>query len=413
LEIGLIAIIPVSFLLKLELGTGTNVPLNAAILMTAGLLGLWIFRMIVIDRSVFLFRTKVNKSALLFILATTMSLIFGNADWFIWAEYKASLPAQIGGWMLYTIPIGILLFTGNCLKNQQSLKRMVYLFLILGGIIILSRVPASTYQPILKYFVHSSQGAMLWLWLAALAVGQLLFNQSMAWKWRILLIILVASLLATNWMYGRKEWVSGWLPPLVAMFVIIWLRSWKMGILLTTTSGLAILLNYSLLNSEVMTDAQQYSTYSRFATLPIMFELFKASPLFGLGPANYHFYTPLYSLLGWQVQFNSHNNYVDILVQTGIVGMVIFMWLVIEIAKLTWRLRALTQDGFLSGYLAAAMGGLVGMLFSGLLGDWFLPFLYNIGIPGFRASIFAWIFLGGVIAIERFLNQPGVVVESS
>jgi hypothetical protein len=40
LEIGLIALIPVAFLVKYELGTGTNVPFNAAILMAAGLLGI-------------------------------------------------------------------------------------------------------------------------------------------------------------------------------------------------------------------------------------------------------------------------------------------------------------------------------------------------------------------------------------
>jgi O-antigen ligase len=252
---------------------------------------------------------------------------------------------------------------------------------------------------------------MLWVWLAALAFGQMLFNQSLAWKWRILLGILVAALLATNWMYGRKEWVSGWLPPLVAIFIVVWLRSWKWGLSLTVVAGLGVLLNYSLLYAEVMTDTQQYSAYSRFATLEIMFDLFKTNPLFGLGPANYHFYTPFYSLLGWHVQFNSHNNYVDILVQTGLVGMTFFVWLMIAIARTAWRLLHRTQDGFLRGYLAAALGGLAGMLFSGFLGDWFLPFLYNIGIQGFRAAVFAWLFLGGVIAIERILHEEKVVVK--
>jgi putative inorganic carbon (hco3(-)) transporter len=243
-----------------------------------------------------------------------------------------------------------------------------------------------------------------------LAIGQMLFNQSLAWKWRVLLGILVVALLATNWMYDRKEWLSDWLPPLVAIFIIIWLRSWKWGLSLTVVAGLGVLLNYSLLYAELMTDTQQYSAYSRFATLSILFDLFKLNPLFGLGPANYHFYTPFYSLLGWHVQFNSHNNYVDILVQTGLVGMTLFAWLVIEIARTAWRLLFRTQDSFLRGYLAAALGGLGGMLFSGFLGDWFLGFLYNGGIPGFRSAVFAWLFLGGVIAIERILHEENTEV---
>jgi O-antigen ligase len=114
-------------------------------------------------------------------------------------------------------------------------------------------------------------------------------------------------------------------------------------------------------------------------------------------------------LLGWNVQFNSHNNYVDILVQTGLVGMTLFLWLMIAIARTAWQLLFRTQDGFLRGYLAAALGGLAGMLFSGFLGDWFLPFLYNIGIPGFRAAVFAWLFLGGVLAIEHILHEESAV----
>jgi hypothetical protein len=409
LHFGVLALIPVAFLVKYELGTGTNVPFNAAILMAAGLLGIWIFRMVVIDRSIRLHPSKVNPPALLFILATTLSLVLGNANWFLWADRKASFPAQIGGWMLYTFPIGILLLTGYCIKNLQTMKRMVWLFLLLGGVLILSRVPEAGYEPILKFFAAYSNTAMFCVWLAALAFGQMLFNQSLAWKWRILLGILVAALLATNWMYGRKEWVSGWLPPLVAIFIVIWLRSWKWGLSLSVVAGIGVLLNYSLLHAEVMTDSQQYSAYSRFATLEIMYDLFKANPLFGLGPANYHFYTPLYSLLGWCVQFNSHNNYVDILVQTGLVGMTFFVWLVMAVARTAWQLLFRTQDGFLRGYLAASLGGLAGMLFSGFLGDWFLPFLYNIGIQGFRAAVFAWLFLGGVVAIERILHEESAV----
>ena len=36
----------------------------------------------------------------------------------------------------------------------------------------------------------------------------------------------------------------------------------------------------------------------------------------------------------------------------------------------------------------------------GALGDWFLPFVYNIGIAGFRASVLGWLFLGGLLAME-------------
>ncbi|MCA9989204.1 MAG: hypothetical protein KDE59_33090, partial [Anaerolineales bacterium] len=37
-----------------------------------------------------------------------------------------------------------------------------------------------------------------------------------------------------------------------------------------------------------------------------------------------------------------------------------------------------------------------------LLLDWFLPFVYNVGFPGFQASVLVWLFLGGLVAIENW-----------
>jgi hypothetical protein len=45
------------------------------------------------------------------------------------------------------------------------------------------------------------------------------------------------------------------------------------------------------------------------------------------------------------------------------------------------------------------------MLVSGILGDWFLPFLYNIGMDGFQAVGYAWVFLGGLGVIDKLYKQ--------
>jgi hypothetical protein len=39
------------------------------------------------------------------------------------------------------------------------------------------------------------------------------------------------------------------------------------------------------------------------------------------------------------------------------------------------------------------------------LADWFLPFVYNIGFSGFRAAMYAWLFLGGLVSIERWVRR--------
>lgn len=40
-----------------------------------------------------------------------------------------------------------------------------------------------------------------------------------------------------------------------------------------------------------------------------------------------------------------------------------------------------------------------------MLGDCVLPFVYNIGLIGLRASMLGWLFLGGLVAVERMFAQ--------
>ena len=50
---------------------------------------------------------------------------------------------------------------------------------------------------------------------------------------------------------------------------------------------------------------------------------------------------------------------------------------------------------------------LAGSLVAGMLGDWIFPFVYNVGFFGFRASLFTFLFLGGLVALARILDgQP-------
>ena len=402
---GLLALIAASFLVPVEFGTGTKVPLNATILLVPFLLVVWLLRMVVVEREIRLVPSRVTAPALAFALATTVSLVAGNIRWPFFAE-PANLPAQLGGWALYVFPMGLLLLVGNQIRDARSLRALTWLFLALGGLYIAGRILPGPGRFSGRLFVEGSTGSMFWTWLVALAFGQFLLNRDLRPRWRLALGLLTAATLYVGWFQG-KEWLSGWVPPLIAIAVIIWLRSWRWGLAFTVAAGAFLLLYHSVLTPQVMTAEQEYSTASRAATWPIMYELVKMSPILGLGPSNYNHYTPLYSLWGWYVKFNSHNNYWDIAAQTGLVGLGLFAWLVAEIGGLGWRLRARVRDGFSRGYVAGALGGLVGMLAAGWMGDWFLPFTYNIGVPGFRAALFAWLFLGGLMALEQILPVKG------
>ena len=72
---------------------------------------------------------------------------------------------------------------------------------------------------------------------------------------------------------------------------------------------------------------------------------------------------------------------------------------------LGFRLRTHFTDGFAAGYVNAMVAAWIGALILMLLGDWILPFVYNVGFPGFQASVLVWLFLGGLVALEQIAKR--------
>jgi len=135
------------------------------------------------------------------------------------------------------------------------------------------------------------------------------------------------------------------------------------------------------------------------------------NPITGIGPAAYRWYgmtRPLGYEGAWWVQplINTHNNYVDLFSQTGVVGVVLFLWFMVELLRVGLRLQARYKEGFAGGYVASMLGVWVAIMLIMALADWFLPFVYNIGFPGFQASVLVWMFLGGLLFYEEFARNP-------
>ena len=165
--------------------------------------------------------------------------------------------------------------------------------------------------------------------------------------------------------------------------------------------SVAILYNFAI--NIINTDL--YSWVTRLEAWRILIEIVKVNPILGLGFGNYYWITPLFPILGWEVSFNSHSQYIDILAQTGILGLMCFLWFLLEVGRLGWRMRDRVPDGFPRAYVYGALGGLAGTLVASALVDWVLPFVYNIGLRGFRASVLVWIFLGGLVSLNQMFPE--------
>lgn len=410
--LGYLAIITGGLIVRFSIGTGTESRMNLAILVLGLLLGLWIFHMVAHEGSIRLIPSRTLMPLLAFCAVAVLSFLAGQLPWFIFAEQKASMVAQVGGLGLMLLSVGAFLLVGNQLRDLRWLELLTWLFIALGSIsVLINLLPGGEN---IRFFQRGADGSAFWVWLSALTFSQALFNRRLPPAARLALI---GILLLTFWVsFGRNSrWTSGWLPSAVAIAAVLFVSGSRWFFLSIPVGMAGLVWKWERISAVLLGGDNTYSLMTRLEAWRIMGSIIKVSPIIGLGPANYYWYTPLFSILGYHVQFNSHNNYVDIVAQTGLLGLACFLWFAWEAWRMGWRLRPLAPDGFGRAYVYGALGGLAGMLVSGMLGDWILPFIYNVGFTGFRASVLTWLFLGGLLALEGRLvfNHQAVLPDGA
>ncbi len=397
LSLGFVILLVAGLSIPFAVGTGSQTELNVAALLIPLLCGVWILQMVV-RGELRLAPSRVNLPLFALTASVTLSLLLGNLTWNFFAE-PVRFSVQIGGWAIFILSFGVFLCAANRIQVRW-LEWLVFSFCLIGAVVVAGRIFAPFAGLALKLIAPGSTGSLFWLWIAALAGGQLLFNRSLHWGIRFALAALIFGTFWALWVLDRS-WASGWLPAGLCLFLLVLFRSWRIGILVLLLGALFLFMRQPDFVSRLIA-ADQYSLDTRLIAWQIILtDVIRPDPLFGLGPANYREYTQLYPILGWYVKFNSHNQFVDLAAQIGLIGLGLFFWLMVSIWRVGWSLRKRVGNGFKRGYVYGCLAGLVGTLAAGMLADWFLPFVYNIGFAGFRASMLGWLFLGGLVSLEH------------
>jgi len=397
--IGLASLPVLSLVVPFSINTGSYTGINVSALMIILLTGIWLLGMIVKDRQVRLLQYRPMMVSLVFLVVVLVAFGFGQFNWF--PTQSAPITAQIGGLMIFLLSICAFWVYAHLVKSIQELQWITWVFFGIGFLFVYLRVFGFLDPYVEKIFIpDAALGSVFFIWLISLAAGQLLFNQNLAPIWRVLLGIGIGLFFVEN-MGVARFWVSGWLPVVASLMVMLMITKPRLGLILGGIGLIVLMVVPGLLDNLMNEGDNTYSIVTRLEAWQILLEIIRVSPLLGVGMANYYWYTSMFQILGYRVRFNSHNNYIDIAAQTGIVGVLVYIWLFWEILRLGWRTLAVTPDGFARAYVIGAIGGLAGTLVAGMLGDWVIPFVYNVGLNGFRASVFAWLFLGGLVAIAK------------
>lgn len=400
---GIAGLVVASLVVPVALGTGSQTELNVTVLLLPALIGLWVFDM-VLQRRIRLLRSRTILPLVGLVLAAIVSFINGQLPWF--PIPPAPVRAQLGGVTIFALSAGAFLLIAHQVRDVLWLERFTWLYIGVGGLYIVSQL-----HPILGQIIRlpfqrgATDGSLFWTWLVALTFSQAIFNRKLRPAWRIALMFLIVCTLYVS-IVQRRDWLSGWLPSLVAIATILWIGSPRLGLAATLVGAVGTFAKLQSVASSVANPDNQYSWMTRLAAWNTLWDIIKINPILGLGPSNYYWYTPMFNIMGYYVSFNSHNNYVDLIAQVGVVGLILFLWFAWELSQVGWNLCRQALTGFPRAYAIGALGGLAGTLAAAMLGDWVLPFVYNVGLAGMRASVPAWLFMGGLIALEQIITRP-------
>lgn len=373
--------------------------LNLTMVVAAGLTSLWILKMIY-QRPIKLLSPLTMLPLLALVSVATLAFGFGQLNWYSFAS-PAPMETQVAGLSLFFLSAGIFLTVAHLLHETYWLKWLVWLFVALGATHVVNQLFSI---PINIFFSQQAFGSLFWVWLLTLSYSQAVCNRTLGLAWRFILVGLTVAILYLM-ITEFWEWNSGWMPAMVSILVVTFIAFPRLG-LLGMVSGLVVAATkVQPIVAAIMVGDNEYSLATRLEAWAIVWKIVKVNPLLGLGPANYYSYTPLFPIRGYAVQFNSHQQYIDLIAQTGILGLICFVWFFVAVAWVAWQLRNKVPTGFPRAYVIGAIGGVAGTLVAGAFGDWVIPFFYNITLGGFRASMLSWLFLGGVIALKQIYHS--------
>ena len=380
---------------------------NATMGMVGVLTMLWIVDMLIRERGIHLLPVQPFRPLFYLLGVSILAFLFGQLPWFR-AGHPATMGAQAGGLAIVLLSGCAFLVLAHQLRSLHWLEALTWLYLIIFAVHIASWFITPLEKLVEVFYPIHTTGSLFWLWGVAFSFAMLFYHSHLHPLIRLALVgLLIATLYVI--LFPLRGWNSGWTPALVAIVAMFWVATPRLGALATILGFVAASSKFQKLVDLVMIGDNAYSLGTRLDAWLIVLKMVQVNPILGLGFANYNAYTPLFPIRGYAVKFNSHSQYIDLIAQTGVLGLSCFLWFFLSMSIFTWRLSRYAPAGYPRAYVYAVFGGIIGTLVSAALGDWVLPFFFNIGMYGFRESVLSWVFMGGVVALAQILNREATL----
>jgi O-antigen ligase len=392
---GVLALLAITLFFRVGFSTGTNSPITLSLALTGALAAAWIVRMLVEDKRIRALPLPINAPMLAFVVVVILSFFWSNAvhDPLVdnWDEFLKPRLGALGTMILSPAAAWLV---ANHLRTTRHLKVVVGMFIVAAAIGL-----AGIYGHF-SLSILNTRG-LFPLWAITLLAGQAMFNTSLSNRQRLALGLMAFAWFSYQFGQGQT-WKSGWVPPLAAGFVLAGLRSRRLIGVLAVVAAIFVLINLDYISSSLEAEDEE-SGVTRQAAWEVNFSITRDHLLLGTGPAGYAAYYMTYLPTSATA---THNNYIDVIAQTGVIGLAMFGWMLVAAGRMAaGMMRRVPRNGFEYGLAASLLSGFVGLVVAMALGDWFLPFAYTQGIAGYDYTVWGWMMIGLIMNLYHRLHH--------
>ncbi|MDW8298029.1 MAG: O-antigen ligase family protein [Anaerolineae bacterium] len=410
---------PLKALIETELAV--RLPVDIGQIAFALTVSLWLIKQVAAQQCVVLPRLSILVPLAIFIFAAALSLLTANSvsatlneliKWLqmaLMALIAASLCQQYGiAWLLGALLtaacvqaiIGLYQFAGG--SGAPHLWILDYRYFRAFGSFGQPNPFGAFMGMTLPLALGALFGALSMTWLGR-------GRQRIAWLWRSLWLSIAALLISAGLIasWSRGAWL-GFGAALVTLIALAPRRLWQRIVITAVCASLfilamlsnvvpsALLARFSDFAQDLtgfqdvrgvpINDAN-YATVERLAHWQAALSMADESPFFGVGFGGYQVAYPRHALVNWQLALgHAHNYYLNVLAETGAIGLVAYvsMWLAFGALGLrALRLADAFQRGVGIGVLAVWIHVAVHSLFDKLfVNNLFLHFGAMLGLIG-------------------------------
>ena len=365
----------------------------------AFLLVLWLWRALFI-RGFRFARSELNRPLLALAAAAFLSLIVNNVlrgtRQLLFHQLMITQVAEVG--LLYLSICGFFL-AANTWQDRKWLRRTFAPVVLLGLYFSAHRILGFELPIPLVW------GSFLLSTAIAFVYARLLFDDLDRPR-RIGFVFLLLFMLAAA--YVSLSWVSGWVAVTGAILVVSAYRSKALAAVLVLLA-LAAMFIYPGVYHPVREESELGGDFDRFVIWQDAFHMFMSvSPVFGVGPGNYHPYVYYHNTLwfGGQTYTTAHSNYVQMAAELGIVGFAAFIW-VLAAGVIAGHRAIRRSPPELKWLPVAATAIFSSMIAASVLGDYLFPSRGNDGIVNFGTTVYTWLILGAAVAAANLPASGG------